>query len=116
MPLFNDRKLAVTSPALRGYEKTVASVNTDSDPSTISLEEIDQRHRQLEKIYKDTEDWGAMSGPEMSPQWAARYEAAALENVRDEVVRETRSPLEKGLGQLFNDILTNLALKFHVYG
>ena len=117
MPLFNnDRKLAVNSPALKGYEKDIRAANTDSDPSTISLKEIDRRHRQLEAIYKDSEDWGAMAGPNMSPQWDARYKAAGLENVRDIVVRNTRSPLQKGLGNLFNEVLTRLALHFRVYG
>jgi hypothetical protein len=116
MPLFNDRKLAVTSPSLRGYERAIREANLDSDPSTISLKELDQKHRQLEAIYKDSEDWGPMSGPNMSPQWDARYRAAALENVRDIVVHETRSPVVKGLGNFFHEVLVQLALKLHVYG
>jgi len=99
-----DKKLPVTSPALKGFEKTVAKYNTDGDPSTISLRELDRPHRKLEAQYKDVENWG----PQDSPQWQARYEAARIEVVAEQISLANRSPLENAVGRVIGTAILAL--------
>jgi len=99
-----DKKLPVNHPSLKGYEKTIAKYNTDRDPATISLRELDRAHSRLETRYRDVEDWGPLEGP----VWAARYEAAAIENVMDQIRLETRGPVSRAVGTGFAVMLMAL--------